>query len=174
MSEFKLAIINLLNDIDHTKITTSKAMAKYKISFGVMERISPIKYPEYFAKPPYAERITTPSAIPIEENTPIIVSDEEIFDSIMLEIPSENNTAKPKREIAILSTPSITPIAIPVNAQWPIASEKNDILLFTIIVPTSPNKGAIRIIAKKAFFIKVNSTQEKGNKVSSKLYIISI
>lgn len=62
--------------------------------------------------------------------------------------------------------PSITPMAIPVNALCPRASEKNAILLFTAIVPSIPNNGVTSRTAIKAFFIKSNSTKEKGRTVS--------
>ena len=46
-------------------------------------------------------------------------------------------------------------MAIPVKAEWPNASEKNAILLFTTIVPKTANIGEINIMAINAFFIKV-------------------
>lgn len=68
----------------------------------------------------------------------------------------------------------ITPSAIPVSAQCPKASEKNDILLLTIMVPMSPNRGVINKIATKAFFMKLNSTHENGKIFSSNKYIKSM
>ena len=50
-------------------------------------------------------------------------------------------------------TPNTIPIAIPVNAECPNASEKKAILLLTIIVPNIANIGVIKIIAINAFFI---------------------
>ena len=54
-----------------------------------------------------------------------------------------------------------TPMAIPVKAECPNASEKNAILRVTIIVPIKPNKGAIIKIAANANFIKSNCSHEK-------------
>ena len=39
---------------------------------------------------------------------------------------------------ALIGSPASTPNAIPVSAAWPIASEKNAILLVTTIVPIPP------------------------------------
>ena len=55
----------------------------------------------------------------------------------------------------MLVIPNNTPIAIPVSAEWPNASEKNAIFLFTIIVPIIANIGADNNIAINAFFINV-------------------
>ena len=74
----------------------------------------------------------------------------------------------------ILLIPSRVPSAIPVNAEWPNASEKNAILLFTIIVPNIANIGDTNKIAINAFFINVYCIKSNGSKVSSMLYIMSI
>ena len=66
------------------------------------------------------------------------------------------------------------PIAIPQIAECPSASEKNAILLFTIIVPKIANIGDTNIIAIKAFFINVYLINSNGNIVSKILYITSI
>ena len=55
----------------------------------------------------------------------------------------------------IFDIPSNIPIAIPVKAECPNASEKNAILLFTIIVPNIAKIGVINSIANNAFFINV-------------------
>ena len=51
--------------------------------------------------------------------------------------------------------PSTTPMAMPVSALWPSASEKNAILLSTAIVPSMPNSGVMSRIASSAFFMNV-------------------
>ena len=51
------------------------------------------------AKPPLAESSTTPSARPVAENTPIMVSAEELPDSRTAEIHSANTRANPNMEI---------------------------------------------------------------------------
>ena len=89
-----------------------------------------------------------------DENTPIIVSTEAVFAFFTFIIAIVNNIEKPNIAISVLSIPSITPTAIPVNAEWPNASEKNAILLFTTIVPNIPNIGVTRSTPSKAFFIK--------------------
>ena len=50
-------------------------------------------------KPPLAERSTTPSATPVAENTPIMVSDEEVWEDITPEMATANSRAKPSMEI---------------------------------------------------------------------------
>lgn len=92
--------MSLLNDKIQIIIAKISAMNNEKISFLEIDRISPIKYPEYFANPPFMDKITIPRAIPAEENMPIIVSDEDMPDSIMLEIPSEKMIANAKIEMA--------------------------------------------------------------------------
>ena len=64
-----------------------------------------------------------------------------------------NTTANNIIEIFIFDIPKTIPNAIPVNAECPNASEKNAILLFTIIVPKIANTGVTKIIAISAFFI---------------------
>ena len=63
--------------------------------------------------------------------------------------------------------PSTIPMAIPVNAECPSASEKKAILLFTIIVPNMAKIGEIKIMARKAFFIKAYSINSNGKIVSN-------
>ena len=49
-------------------------------------------------KPPLAESSTTPSARPVLENTPMMVSAEETPEPITAEMPSANSSAKPSME----------------------------------------------------------------------------
>ena len=74
----------------------------------------------------------------------------------------------------VLVIPKIVPIATPVIAECPRASEKKAMRLFTIIVPNIPNSGVIMRIASIAFFIKSYSIQENGSSISIILYILSI
>ena len=69
----------------------------------------------------------------------------------------------------VSATPSTTPMAMPVSAECPSASEKNAILLLTIMVPRMPNSGVMIRMASSAFFIKSKETQEKGSSVSIQL-----
>ena len=92
---------------------------------------------------------TIPRAIAVDEKTPIIVSVEIEFFFSIHQIPIANMI--PKIIIDVNSSIlKIMPNAIPVNAECPNASEKKDNLLFTIIVPIIPNKGAIIINANNA------------------------
>ena len=58
-------------------------------------------------------------------------------------------------EIVVSMTPSTTPMAIPVIAECPRASEKKAIRLLTIIVPSRPKSGVMRMTARKA--CRINS-----------------
>ena len=49
--------------------------------------------------------------------------------------------------------PRITPRAMPVMAECPSASEKNAILLLTIMVHSRPKSGVMSRMAISAFFI---------------------
>lgn len=64
---------------------------------------------------------------------------------------------RPNSSIALiwLCQPSTTPMAMPVSALCPSASEKNAILLSTAIVPSMPNSGVSSTMAISAFFMKV-------------------
>ena len=120
------------------------------ISLLVILKISPTRRLEYLLKFPPLDKIARPMAIQQEENTDMIVS----VDAVLLLLIQFNNSAKttPKTtmERFVSGIPHITPTAIPVNAECPRASEKNAILLFTIIVPRMANSGVIIIIAKKS------------------------
>ena len=49
---------------------------------------------EYLEKFPFIDKITIPKAIPTDEKTPIIVSDDETEEFIIVEIHKANITAK--------------------------------------------------------------------------------
>ncbi|CVI72390.1 hypothetical protein BN3660_02575 [Eubacteriaceae bacterium CHKCI004] len=95
----------------------------------------------------------SPTARPQEANTLMTVS-APALPRYLIQFKSRANKI-PKRimDRVVSVMPSITPRAIPVMAEWPRASEKNAILLFTIIVPSSPNRGVISSTAASAFFI---------------------
>ena len=76
-------------------------------------------------------------------------------------------TANTTIDIFVSEIPSIMPIAIPVNAECPKASEKNASLLFTIIVPKIPNSGVMINIAINAFFIKSYDIKSYGINASN-------
>ena len=45
-------------------------------------------------------------------------------------------------------------MAMPVKAEWPRASEKKDIRLWTTMVDRMPNRGEMTSTASRAFFMK--------------------
>ena len=72
-------------------------------------------------------------------------------------------------ERLMLEMPSTIPMAMPVNAECPSASEKNAILLFTIMVPNTAKIGVTKIMAINAFFIKVYCINSNGKIASNTL-----
>lgn len=59
------------------------------------------------------------------------------------------------------------PMAIPVRAECPNASEKNAILLLTIMVPNMAKIGVTNTIAINAFFINAYCINSNGKVVSN-------
>ena len=136
-----LIACNLLNPMHQKVIVTMNINKSSRISFDVILRISPTKRPEYLEKLPPFERITNPRAVLKEENTEITVSVDTVFLLLILFKTSANTMANNTIEILESIIPNNNPIAIPVNAECPNASEKKAIRLLTIMVPRIPNKG---------------------------------
>ena len=103
-----------------------------------------------------------PRAIAVEEKTLMMVSEEDIpsFTFVMARLRK-----MPKAIIQNKGShkPKSMPIPTPVKALCPNASEKNAILLLTVMVPKSAKRGASNNTAKKAFFIKSYCKKEKGS-----------
>ena len=127
---------------------------RYTISLRVILKISPTNRLEYLLKFPPRDKIARPMAIQQEENTEMIVS----VDAVLLLLIQFNNNAKAIPKITmdrfVSGIPNTTPTAIPVKAECPSASEKNAILLLTIIVPNIPNNGVMISTAINALTIK--------------------
>ena len=117
--------------------------------------------------------MTIPIAIEAEEKTLITVSDDAFALLLTLRMPRPNKMPNITIHTIGFPMPRTTPIAIPVKALCPSASEKNAILLFTAIVPSIPKSGVSKRTARRAFFIKSNCMNEKGRTVSIILYIKS-
>ena len=94
-SELMLESKSLLKATTHIAITNIKTMNSRPISDLLMDNISPIRYDEYFEKPPLNDNKTIPIDMPIDENTPIIVSEDETSDSITNDIRSAKTMANP-------------------------------------------------------------------------------
>ena len=69
--------------------------------------------------------------------------------------------------LATLTYKGATYGAIPVKAECPNASEKNAILLLTIMVPNTAKMGVTKIMAINAFFIKVYCINSNGKIASN-------
>jgi hypothetical protein len=153
--EFILTSNNLLN-INTQKSREPKATNISMISsLGLMLNMSPIRKREYLVNPPPRERITIPKATAVEENTPIIVSAEVVVEALTIDIPSARRMEKASIAHNGSRIPKTTPMAIPVKAEWPKASEKKAILLLTTMVPKRPNRGVTNKTANRAFCIKM-------------------
>jgi hypothetical protein len=173
-SLLRLDSIILLKKSNQKTIVIISIKASNLISFLETERISPIIKFENLSRFPLIESKTIPNAIPAEENTPIIVSEDDFSLSVTYDIPRAKTIENIKTEKLELENPKTAPSEAPVRAQCPIASEKKAILLCTIIVPTSAKAGEINNIAKRAFFMKLYSIHENGKIISKTLYILII
>jgi hypothetical protein len=151
-----------------------KITIKNIISFKPILKISPTSNPVYFEKLPPLDKMTRPMDILREEKTEMTVSVETVFLRFILFKSNANTTANTSIAMFVSAIPNNVPIATPVMAECPKASEKNAILLFTIIVPRIPNKGVTIRIARRAFFIKLYCTQENGRTVSIISYSVCI
>ena len=66
--------------------------------------------------------------------------------------------------------PQMAPMAMPVKAEWPRASEKKAMRLSTTMVDSRPKRGVMTSTAKRAFFIKSmvsGAAHSKGSQETS-------
>ena len=95
-----------------------------------------------------------PRATAVEENTPITVS-LAMAVRRRTRLNSRANTRAKSTAAQVGSLkPHRAPMAMPVKAEWPRASEKKDIRLCTTMVDRMPNRGEMTSTASRAFFIK--------------------
>ena len=163
----------LLQITQNIRIQTSTT-ASIPISAGDTDRMSPIKYLLYLVKllpPSVATKM--PNATAVHENTPISVSAVWLLLWRTAEKSREKTIAKITANKVGSPNPQIHPIAIPVKAEWPSASEKKLMFPVTIMVDISPNKGAIISTASKAFCMNCQWNISNGNQLQ-KLYQILI
>ena len=158
VTSIEIAFI-LLKHTNQNTISAANSTTRYIISFLVMLSISPTSRLEYLLKLPPLERIASPTATASEENTEMIVSADAVLRSSIKFKSSEKATAKIIMEIVASVIPKITPIAIPVSAECPSASEKNAILRFTTMVPSMANRGVMTSTAMMLSFIKSYSNR---------------
>ena len=97
-SLLKLEIKKSLNRKIQKSIESKNIINKNRISLFFIDKISPIKKLEYFERPPFIVINKIPSDNPIDEKTPIIVSDEDFSDSITNETDKANKIEKIKDE----------------------------------------------------------------------------
>ena len=135
------------------------------ISMGEMDSTSPMRYRLYFVKlPPPRVAAKMPSATAVLENTPMRVSADWLLRLRTKENSREkarlNRTAAPRG----IDIPAMQPMAMPVKAEWPRASEKKLIRPVTIMVERIPNRGAISSRASRAFFMKSHRSISTGSR----------
>ena len=110
-----------------------------------------------------------PNATAVLENTPIKVSAAWLL-LLRTKLNRRENTIEKTTATQVgAAIPIIHPMAMPVKAECPKASEKKLILPVTIIVDVSPNRGASKRIARKAFFMKSQWRISNGS-ISQKEY----
>ena len=81
-----------------------------------------------------------PRATAVEENTPITVSLARAERRRTRLNSRANTTAKITAAQVGSLNPQMAPMAMPVKAEWPRASEKKDIRLWTTMVDSTPNR----------------------------------
>ena len=111
-----------------------------------------------------------PRATAVEENTPITVSLARAERRRTRLNSRANTTAKSTAAQVGSLKPQMAPMAMPVKAECPKASEKKDIRLWTTMVDNTPNRGEMTSTASRAFFIKYMDpgwAQSKGSKSTS-------
>ena len=95
-----------------------------------------------------------PSATAVEEKTPMTVS---LASRVRRRTKLKSRAkTREKRTAAQVGSekPQRAPMAMPVKAEWPRASEKKDIRLWTTMVDRMPNRGEMTSTASRAFFMK--------------------
>ena len=128
-----------------------------------MDKISPMRYLLNFVKlPPSKVAMKMPKATAVLENTPIRVSAAWLLRLRTKENSSANATENNTAAQMGAPIPQILPMAIPVKAECPSASEKKLIRPVTTMVERMPKSGAISRTARSAFFIKSHCSSSSG------------
>ena len=136
------------------KITVStKAISRPASSVRVMLKISPMSRELYLEKLPPTDSTASPMARPQEAKTLMTVSAPALPRYLIQFKSRANRIPKMIMDKVVSVMPRITPRAMPVMAECPSASEKNAILLLTIMVPSRPKSGVMSRMAISAFFI---------------------
>ena len=156
----------LLYMTTHRTIPMTSAQRSSPRSEGVTASTSPMSREEYLANPPPRERISSPAAMEVEENTLMMVSVEAEPVCLMRQMRMAHTTPNTSMLTRSLLTPSTMPRPMPVRALWPSASEKKAICWLTAMVPNSPSRGVSSRMASSAFFIKENSSASRGSSAS--------
>ena len=122
--------ISWLKETPHRTSTTSRIPASRAIFSGSTERMSPMSRLLNLVKerPPSVER-KMPRATAVEENTPITVSLARAERRRTRLNSRANTTAKSTAAQVGSLKPQMAPMAMPVKAECPKASEKKDIRL---------------------------------------------
>lgn len=120
--------------------------------------------------PPPRVEMKMPRAMAVEEKTPMTVS-LAILLFCCTRVNSRAKTTDSATAHQVLSArPQSAPMAMPVKAEWPRASEKKAIRCSTTMVLNSANRGEMTRMASRAFFIKYilpGSAHSKGSRSTS-------
>ena len=106
----------------------------------------------------------------MEEKTPMTVS----LDMCARWRTTVNSRAKTTAKITAqgvgASAPARVPMAMPVKALWPRASEKKLMRFVTTMVESRPKRGVMTRMARKAFFINISPSawaQVNGSRLTT-------
>ena len=139
----------------HSTRTATNVSASIPISPGETDKMSPMRYLLYLVKlPPPRVATKMPRATALLEKTPMRVSAAWLERLLTKENSSAKTTLNRMAAQMGAAMPQMAPMAMPVKAECPRASEKKLIRPVTIIVDIRPNRGAISSSASRAFFIK--------------------
>ena len=136
-------------------ITSSRMSARMAILAGETDRMSPIKRLLNLVKLwPSRVEMKMPRATAVEEKTPMTVS-LAIRVRLCTQVKSRAKTTASATAHQVASTrPQRVPMATPVKAECPRASEKKAMRFSTTMVDSSPKRGEMTRMASRAFFMK--------------------
>ena len=160
-----------LKEVTHSTTSRARITARSAISLGATLRMSPMSRVLNLVKlcPPRVLR-KMPSATAAEEKTLMAVSlAMRVFCRTRVNSRAMTTAKITAAQVGWLR-PHRAPMAMPVKAECPRASEKKAIRLSTTIVDRRPNRGVMTSTASRAFFMKSmvpGAAHSKGRKDTS-------
>ena len=160
-----------LKEVTHRITTPRRMRASRPISPGATLRMSPMRRLLNLVKlcPPRVLR-KMPRATAAEEKTLMAVSLAMWVFWRMRVKSRAMTTAKTTAAPTGSARPHRAPMAMPVKAEWPRASEKKAMRLSTTMVDSRPKRGVTTSTASRAFFMKSmvsGAAHSKGSQETS-------